>query len=175
VTGHLEHAVECLLKGLSKVEAASNPDWSTGLSSSLRRGVERLAPETGFLVALGDTPLFRAGTLDRVLPGCPAQEREVRVPTFEAQRGHPVYFPVWTRPHWSRLCGDRGARQIMAEWAHRVREIPVEDPGIVRDFDRSADFESSAELAGSAEPASCAELEISDDFEGERHPPGVLV
>lgn len=143
VTGHDGERVESLLQEFPRASSIYNADWTQGLSSSLRVGVSTLSSQTGFLVALGDTPLFVSRTLSQVLPEDLALE-QVRVPTYEGKRGHPVYFPAWTREHWPSLRGDRGASQLMSAWGDRVREIPVEDEEILRDFDSIADFEGAA-------------------------------
>lgn len=144
VTGHHREEVETLVGAFPGAETVFNSAWASGLSSSLRLGVSRLPLQGGgFLVALGDTPTFSDATLSAVLPDSSVDQ--VRVPVFEGQRGHPVYFPDWTRPDWATLEGDVGARPLMKAWGDRVLEIPVDDSGILRDFDSSADFDFEME------------------------------
>lgn len=139
VTGGHGPAVATLATGYPGVQVVENLQWATGLASSLKVGVAALPPEGGFLVALGDTPLFTLDTLEQILPSGHADR--IRVPSYQGRRGHPVFFPEWTRPEWNELQGDTGAKPLMKRWAGRLVEIPVDDPGILRDFDQSCDFE----------------------------------
>lgn len=140
VTGGHGQAVATLAGSYPGVSVVENSLWATGLASSLKIGVTALPPEGGFLVALGDTPLFTLETLEQVLPSGHADR--IRVPSYQGRRGHPVFFPAWTRPEWDELQGDTGAKPMMTRWADRLVEIPVEDAGILRDFDQTSDFES---------------------------------
>lgn len=138
ITGHRSDEVEQLSREFDCIETHHNQDWPSGVSSSLKLGESRLPPGDGFLVALGDCPLFRPETLSAVLPT--AEIETVNVPTYQGQSGHPVFIPEWARADWSQMRGDQGARQLFAGWADRLRYCPVDDPGSVRDFDLSSDF-----------------------------------
>lgn len=139
VSGHDRVRVENVVRGFSSSRAVYNSNWAEGLSTSLRVGERHVPQGSGFLIALGDTPLLTSETLGLVLPSQDSDEI-VRVPTYEGRRGHPVYVPAWVREHWHRLRGDQGARSLFGEWPDRVLEIPVQDQGILRDFDHPADF-----------------------------------
>ncbi len=139
VTGHQREKVEALAADYPGARTVHNPDWRQGLSSTLKKGESQLARGHGFLVALGDTPLFQAETLERLLP--PERCREIRLPTYQGRFGHPAFFPEWVRLRWGLMSGDQGAKSLIRRWARYVVEIPVDDPGILRDFDRSEDFQ----------------------------------
>lgn len=130
--------VKRLTQTFSGIESHFNADWGQGISSSLRLGERLLPPGDGFLVALGDTPLFRSDTLDRILPT--EGQTTVNVPSYQGRTGHPVFVPEWAREDWRTLRGDRGAKQLFPRWGDRVRTVPVSDSGVVRDFDRPEDF-----------------------------------
>src|SRR6202453_2804923 len=67
VTGHARTDVEATLAGLPLV-LAFNPDFASGLASSLRTGVAALpASAAGAVVLLGDMPDVEAAMIDRVV------------------------------------------------------------------------------------------------------------
>ncbi len=144
ICGERMDEVKGLSQAFSGVETHFNADWAEGISSSLRLGERLLPPGNGFLVALGDTPLFRSETLDRVLPD--DGQTSVNIPTYLGLSGHPVYIPEWAREDWRTLQGDQGAKQLFSRWGDRVRTIPVQDRGVVRDFDRLEDFQEQSAL-----------------------------
>ena len=113
-------------------------DHDQGLSASLRRGI-RVAADggaDGALVCLGDMPLVRAATLDRLLAGFDRDVGAVAwVPTVDGRRGNPVLWHGGLFAALLALSGDRGGRPLLAQHATRVREVPVDDTGVLEDFD----------------------------------------
>lgn len=140
LTGRHHAEVHALAGGRPEFEVYHNPDWSEGLSSTLKLGESYVPRGSGFLVALGDTPLFSAHTLSRVIPET-EQEQTIRVPLYKGKTGHPVFFPEWVRDDWAALSGDCGAKPLFARWPNRVTTLLVDDPGVARDFDQARDFE----------------------------------
>jgi molybdenum cofactor cytidylyltransferase len=137
VTGHEAKLIASALKGLP-VAFAHAPDYAEGMSASLKAAVSSVPPEcAGALICLGDMPYVRPLTLDRLAEAYdPHREQVAMVPTFNGERGNPVLLG---RPLFSdilKLSGDQGARPLLAASAERVAELPVDDPGILRDVDR---------------------------------------
>ena len=136
VTGHEADAIEAALAGLPLV-LARNPDYGSGLASSLGVGIATVPADcAAALVLLGDMPHVQPATLAALVAALdPHAGRTVAVPTFRGRRGNPV---IWHRTHFSALMkleGDRGARALLATLGDAVRAVPVADPGIHVDFD----------------------------------------
>jgi len=132
VTGDRSPDVEAALP--PGVAVIQNPDWRSGMASSLRLATLDL-PETvdAFAVALGDMPLVRA-THYRALAGA-WTSGSVAVPVHEGRRGHPV---IWSREfaaEMGALRGDRGARVLLERHTDRVIEVEMEDRGVLVDVD----------------------------------------
>jgi molybdenum cofactor cytidylyltransferase len=144
VSGHNAAPVRTLALSFPGVQVAHNPEWASGLASSLRRGEQALGPGNGFLISLADTPLYRSETIDAILPRHPGEHKQVRQPIYAGQPGHPVYIPEGMRRYWPDLRGDQGARQLFERCSSGHCQVPVDDPGVVRDFDHTSDFEEAA-------------------------------
>jgi molybdenum cofactor cytidylyltransferase len=147
VTGSQRAEVEALLYPYPRTRAIFNPRWREGLAESLKLGVCALPPTPGFLVALGDRPLFTDGTLDRVLPSSLGEGTRVRVPVFHHEPGYPVYFPARCRAGWRCLEGDSGVLPLLRLWNDELDRVSVHDPGVLMDFDTPEDF-PAAETVG---------------------------
>lgn len=108
----------------SRVATVINPDWQTGMGSSLARGIASLPPGAGFdtgpaaaLVLVTDQPRVSHALLAEVVAafrsgGAPLVASRyasgaVGVPALFARR----YFPELTR-----LTGDRGARALFSRY-----------------------------------------------------------
>jgi molybdenum cofactor cytidylyltransferase/nicotine blue oxidoreductase len=95
----------------------ANPDWETGMASSLRTGLDGVrgwpARIEAVLVTLVDMPGMTAAALERVAAhGAPDA---LAIATYDGVRGHPVLLG---RDHWAGVAatatGDEGARRYLA-------------------------------------------------------------
>lgn len=136
VTGHEHDAICAALEPLDIV-IVHNPDYGTGLSSSLRTGLSTLPAEvTGVTVCLGDMPGVTSGLINRLIDAfVHTQSNGIIVPTHQGRRGNPV---LWARrffPALGTLTGDSGGKQIIGADPSAVIEIPVEDDSVLTDID----------------------------------------
>lgn len=136
VTGNQQAEIRTVLNGLP-VEFCENPDFSTGLSSSLRRGLSALPDDCdGVLILLGDMPGVTADMIDRLVAAFdPAENRSICVPTHQGARGNPV---LWSRDFFAemlRLEGDTGARALLARHPEQVCEVEMDDDAPLTDID----------------------------------------
>ena len=136
VTGHQADEIRTLLKD-RPVALIHNADFEQGLSSSLKRGLSAVPPECdGVLVCLGDMPRVRPQHLDRLIAAFnPTEGRAICVPTWSGKRGNPVLFAASFIPAMRQVAGDTGARHLIGEHAEVVREVAMEDDGVLIDVD----------------------------------------
>lgn len=127
----LEHTLDAVrASGLPfHVEDAGHP----GMGDSIAAAVRATRDAGGWLVLPGDLPLVRAETLRAVAQGLDLGDAGVVVPVCRGDRGHPVGFSRACGDALALLAGPKGAASIVA--AHRVREIAVQDEGILVDVD----------------------------------------
>ncbi|WP_431893257.1 nucleotidyltransferase family protein [Nonomuraea sp. bgisy101] len=113
-----------------------NPDWRSGMGSSLRVGLDALPSDaSGVVIALVDQPFVEPAAV-RALIGSGA---EVAVATYGGRRRNPVLVSV---EHVARVAelavGDVGARAFMRAHPELVTEVEV--PGDPRDIDTPEDL-----------------------------------
>jgi molybdenum cofactor cytidylyltransferase len=143
VTGNQETEIKAALRGLP-VEFFENPDFSTGLSSSLKRGLSALPPDMdGALVLLGDMPGVTAAMIDRLIAAfAPAESRAICVPTHQGARGNPVLWSKDFFPQMLALEGDKGARALLARHPDQICEVEMEDDAPLTDIDTTEALEA---------------------------------
>lgn len=111
-----------------------------GMGDSIARGVAATADASGWLILPGDLPLVSVRTLCLVAQALASGQ--VVLPFWRGRHGHPVGFGEQCGPSLAMLSGDVGAAAIVR--AHRqsggLREIDVDDPGIVMDIDTVDDL-----------------------------------
>lgn len=136
VLGHESAQVRAAL-GERDVIFVENPDFATGLSSSLKRGLAALPGSIdGAVVCLGDMPKVGREHIDRLVAAFdPAEGHGICVPIFGGKRGNPV---LWDRRYFDEmgeLAGDVGARHLIGAHEEAVHEVEMPDSGVLLDLD----------------------------------------
>lgn len=154
VTGHARDAVMAALAGLP-VQEARNPDFASGIASSVRAGVAALPDGTAAaLVFLGDMPRVSAALAGRLIASFgEGADLDAVVPLVEGRRGNPVLLAQRLFPAALRLTGDEGARKLLLNADLQVAEIPVEDAAAALDID-TPEALRALEQRGGARPKS---------------------
>ena len=133
VTGHMAAGVSSALAGLD-VTLVANPDYATGLASSLKAGIGALPPSCdGALIMLGDMPLIAPEHLDSLIAAFIPDA--IVVPMHEGGQGNPVLWPSKFFPELLQLDGDAGAKRLIAAHAEGVREVDLGTDAIFADID----------------------------------------
>jgi molybdenum cofactor cytidylyltransferase len=122
-------------------QAVSNPDWSTGVASSIRRGLAALCarrPDAGgALITSCDQPLVEARHLAALcaalVPG-----RLIAASRYAGTLGVPALFARAVFGELLALTGDRGAKRVIALDPGRVAALDLPEAG--RDVDTEADW-----------------------------------
>ncbi len=124
--------------GCDVIECSESRD---GIGASLASGVAASASAAGWIVALGDMPFVRPGTIESVraqleigaLIAAPLN-------ALTGERGHPVGFACTLKDELAALRGDIGARSVIMRHHDELVPVPVDDPGIFIDIDTPADL-----------------------------------
>ncbi len=120
VVGPERDAVCAALDGLA-VRLVPNERWAEGMSTSLRAGLQSVAPgTTGVLVVLGDQPSVSPLVCDRLIGALTSRGRPIVVPSYRGVRGHPVGFAAELFPELLAIDGDSGARSVVERDPRRV-------------------------------------------------------
>jgi molybdenum cofactor cytidylyltransferase len=136
VTGNAGPEVQRALAPLTP-SFVDNPDFSKGLSTSLKSGLKAMPADCdGVLVLLGDMPGVSSALLDRLIAAFdPSEDRAICVATRHGNRGNPV---LWARrffPEMLAIEGDVGARHLIAQYGELVCEVEAADDGPLTDID----------------------------------------
>jgi nicotine blue oxidoreductase len=139
---------------LPGVITAHNPDWRTGMGSSLREGLQTLpADREAVVIALVDQPLIRPEAVRRLVAAFHAGA-EVAVACYEGRPRNPVLI---ARAHWAEVAeaarGDAGARSFLRSRPDLITAVECGDVGRPDDLDTRDDLvRITGLLAGAAAP-----------------------
>lgn len=140
VVGHQAEAVEAAAQGLG-VTVVDNPDYRSGQSRALVRGIRALPPECeAVVVGVGDQPLLTESIIGRLTTRYRETGATLVVPRYRGVRGNPVLFD---RSHFDELqsvAGDQGGRSVVARHAADILWVDIDDPRPAIDIDTKDDY-----------------------------------
>lgn len=161
VTGHHRTAIEREITppsgpetnrtGPRNVRAVYNPDFRTGMRSSIQAGVRSLAgtspkePLSGFFLLPVDIAAVRPATLHQIMAEFSAHPDELVIPTFNDKTGHPPLVPARLIPDILSLPPDAGLRDLFFAPHITRRHVPVHDRGILMDADTPEGYRELSE------------------------------
>ncbi|WP_433184918.1 nucleotidyltransferase family protein [Actinoallomurus sp. CA-150999] len=119
-----------------------NPDWRTGMASSLRAGLSALAPDCpAVVIALVDQPRVTAAAVRRLRAAHESGAR-VAVATYDGRPRNPVLI---AHEHFAEAAagasGDVGARGFLRAHPELVVAVPCDDVAAADDIDTPEDLQ----------------------------------
>jgi molybdenum cofactor cytidylyltransferase len=142
VVGHAKGAVESAL-GRLPATIVFNPNYATGLASSLRAGLSAVPTYVGgALMLLGDMPRVEAALIDALIDAFESRPNAQAVaPVHGGRRGNPVILSRTLFDRARLLDGDEGARRLLATLpGSDIIEIAAAGPGVAFDVDTPSDL-----------------------------------
>lgn len=141
VVGSMAESCRLELDGLT-LEIVENTEWRSGMSSSIRSGLESLLETDphldAVLITLVDQPKITKDQLKSLLDRYGETSAPIVAAEYDGVAGVPALFDRRHFPALSNLTGDKGARDLIRKDAHLVA-IPLPEAGV--DIDTLADLE----------------------------------
>lgn len=124
------------------VEIVFNADWQTGLSSSIKTGIEHLlkiAPNAeGCVIALADQPFVASKHLNLFAERFYQTNNSIIAAEYDQTRGVPALFSRETFADFNELSGDKGAKAVIGKHHESLSTINL--PEAAFDIDTPQDF-----------------------------------
>ncbi len=118
-----------------------NSRYAQGQLSSLMVGIGALSPESeAVVVNLVDHPMVSRETIKAVLDSFRAAPLPIVIASYQGKRGHPVLFASHVYGEILAAPLAQGAKVVVRKDPARVREIALDDPGILADIDTPEDY-----------------------------------
>ncbi|MCA1579035.1 MAG: nucleotidyltransferase family protein [Acidobacteria bacterium] len=124
------------------VHEAFNPDWETGIGSSVRAGIERLlsidADVAGAVLLLCDQPHVTSDVVSSLLAAHHTTAKPVIASAYGESFGVPALFSRTLFTELTQLTGSSGAKEIIKRHAAEAHFLPFPDGEV--DVDTPDDF-----------------------------------
>ncbi len=125
-------------------ELIHNPDWSSGMSSSIRLGCELLADDCDqLLVLLADQVLVSTSELETLT--AQAVDGRSACAGFSETVGPPAVFSRACYPDLLTLSAENGAKKLLTDPAKQVTIVPMKSAGW--DIDSKDDLERLSDVS----------------------------
>jgi len=134
---------------LHGIEFLSNERFADGMSSSLKKGIERMVNRTdAVFIFLGDQPFVP----DRVIKSMVKEYNEgddVKIvrPKYDGDLGHPILINKSLFPEFLKLVGDQGGREVINKYRSHTIILPFEQSHWGMDIDSVEDYRRSKEYS----------------------------
>lgn len=144
------HEGELVRRELSNrnITIVSNPDYESGMLSSVRRGLAALPMECrAVLVALGDQPSVTSELIDLMVRTFAQTDKKILVPVFNGRRGHPVLFSHCYREEILTSFDSVGLRGLLHTHPDEVFELSCPTSAVLSDMDFPRDYQRELRVA----------------------------
>ena len=146
VTGHNNEMIEPLISQAG-AKAIFNPNFKTGMLSSIQTGVRALSPESaGFFLLPADIPLIRPSTINALMSSFYGisddliTSGQIITPQFDGKDGHPPLIPAQLLPEILSIGAGSNLGQLLSRQKQKFF-LQVHDSAILMDADTQQDFE----------------------------------
>lgn len=123
------------------------------MSGSLKWGwgwvAANLKPDA-VMISLADKPLVATDTINLLIDAYTEADCDICVPVYRGMRGHPVVISSSLGAEVMAIRGDRGAVQVLAAHAERIKEVEVASDAVVFDVDAGDDVRVLRERLGAS-------------------------
>ncbi|QQK77218.1 nucleotidyltransferase family protein [Salicibibacter cibarius] len=140
VTGYKSEEVAEMIKP-SHVKIVHNHRFHEGKTSSIRKGVKSISPDSkGILISAVDQPVPKH-TIDFMITHFNKTNASIVVPVYQQKRGHPVLFSTQLKHELLKINEEtQGLRNIFRKYNRDVSPIEVSDPNVLLNLNTPIDF-----------------------------------
>lgn len=140
VTGHRAEDVNRTL-GDRCVRCVYNPDYRSGMSGSIKRGVQAVSESAhAVMIALADQPQIGPDICDKVIEAYEKSLAQIVVPTYRGRNGHPIILDLGLRAEILSIDANQGLRQVVHARPDRVSHVEIDSEDVLMDFDFPEDY-----------------------------------
>lgn len=142
VTGAYNQEIRKHLMGDDRIVFVHNPDWASGMASSLLTGVRAAAAltPTHYFITLADQPTMGAENLSLLTEESRLYPDQIIATHYPERKGVPAIFPARFSSKLAGQEGSFGARKLIKLEGDQVRTITFKRPPV--DVDTPEDYEA---------------------------------
>jgi len=131
------------VRNSARVRTTLNPDYRSGMLSSLQHGIRTLAQDThASFIVLCDQPQLKASTLRALRTAFEQSGRGIVAPSFAMRRGHPLLIDLRKYKYEIlAIDGAPGLQKLLREHTDDILHVNIDDPAVLVDLDTREQYE----------------------------------
>jgi len=122
-----------------------NPEYETGMTSSIKAGVQTAGICEGYMISLGDQPMITTGIYDQIIDSFvsnhPKDTATITVPYHKGKKGNPVIFSSHYRHDILSHTEPEGCKEIVQAHKSHINKIEISSSSILVDIDTREEYE----------------------------------
>ncbi|GAA4816073.1 nucleotidyltransferase family protein [Litoribaculum gwangyangense] len=130
---------------MDTVTFIENPNWESGLSSSIVAGMEYLnslqEQVDAVLILLADQPHVDSNYINKLIDLFNNNTDKIMASTYSNKKGVPAIFPSCSFENLMKLEGDKGAKAFLNSPNSNIISFELNSSDILKDIDTPQDYE----------------------------------
>jgi molybdenum cofactor cytidylyltransferase len=111
-----------------RINIIENTAWNEGMGTSIRLGVENLAPKSdGILILLADQPLISQVLLQKMMQTFAEKKYPIVACSYGEQLGVPILFDKSFFSELINLKGEQGAKSFLKNYSENIASVEFKD------------------------------------------------
>ena len=117
-----------LLDFSDRINIIENPDWQEGMGTSIRVGMENLAPKSdAVIILLSDQPLISQVLLQNMMQTFANKKFPIVACDYGGQLGVPILFGKSFFPELLKLKGEQGAKSFLKNYPEKIATMSFKE------------------------------------------------
>lgn len=129
---------------LDDVSVVENPNWESGIASSIKAGLNALArshpASDGLLIMVCDQPFADSSVLQKLIDAQKETGKAIIGCSYDGTHGTPAFFHSSLFPDLLELTGDSGAKKLFEKYQNQSSFVSFDKGSI--DIDTSEDYQN---------------------------------
>ena len=141
VLGHQFKETKKIIKNNKKFIFVINKKYKQGISSSIKKGLEKInKQDKGFIILQSDMPFVKTSDINKIYNSIIRKKYLVHALKYKNRIGNPIGFDISILKKFKKIEGDVGAKHMIKRLQKSTNYIKVSTEKVFKDFDKASDF-----------------------------------
>ena len=141
VLGHQFKETKKIIKNNKKFIFVINKKYKQGISSSIKKGLEKInKQDKGFIILQSDMPFVKTSDINKIYNSIIRKKYLVHALKYKNRIGNPIGFDISILKKFKKIEGNVGAKYMVKKLQKSTNYIKVSTKKVFKDFDKASDF-----------------------------------
>ena len=141
VLGHQFKETKKIIKNNKKFIFVINKKYKQGISSSIKKGLEKInKQDKGFIILQSDMPFVKTSDINKIYNSIIRKKYLVHALKYKNRIGNPIGFDISILNKFKKIRGNVGAKYMVKRLHKSTNFIKVSSDKVFKDLDKALDF-----------------------------------